>query len=210
MTSSAKHFEKHLQLLKLPYEMKDSPLSKSCYFYVHTEDESIKIRVSDHELPPSYGILHGQSDYEVTPKDKMHPESHGTWYKVINQLCKRFDLPVPATVKRLLTIDANEQKQQAEQKLQHQRQVEAEIKEQEYLERQALAWAKTNMPDCYQAYQQRKTLADEVEQSEYGSHYKIRGKKRRELRSKMNKSLKSMVTRYLDTTHEPSPDSFEP
>ncbi len=60
--------------------------------------EPYKIRVSDHDLPPSYG----GADYDVGP----HDLGNSDWTRVVNLLTERAGLSVPPAVKAVMTRNA--------------------------------------------------------------------------------------------------------
>lgn len=75
-------------------------------FYKEYDDgshdyETLKIRVSDHDLPPTYGALSGYADYEVGPHD-----SGTEWDIVVADLAERTGNPLPPAVKAAQTRKA--------------------------------------------------------------------------------------------------------
>lgn len=75
-------------------------------FYQEYEDgshdyETLKIRVSDHDLPPTYGALNGYANYEVGPHD-----SATEWDVVVADLAERTGNPLPPAVKAAQTRKA--------------------------------------------------------------------------------------------------------
>lgn len=67
-----------------------------------------KIRVSDHDLPPSYGEMHGSADYEIGPHS-MGAEGGST--DAVMWMADQFGLPVP---KGMSGVVARRKKQLAE------------------------------------------------------------------------------------------------
>ena len=61
--------------------------------------EQVKIRISDHALPPTYGQMNGWADYEIGP----HMEACDDWTRIVLRLCGDAGLPVPAAVRALRT-----------------------------------------------------------------------------------------------------------
>ena len=58
-----------------------------------------KIRISDHPLPPSYHILNGSADYDVSTGG-IHEDCHTTeWFDAVFWVAKKFDQDVPSAVK---------------------------------------------------------------------------------------------------------------
>ena len=60
-------------------------------------DREIKIRFSDHDLPPSYKRVHGEADYEVSPVGRMD-QAGGTWRDAIKWLAEKAGKPTPPAV----------------------------------------------------------------------------------------------------------------
>lgn len=65
--------------------------------------ERIKIRVSDHALPPTYGALNGYADYEVGP----HQEACSDWARIVTAICNSASIAIPSAVRALNTRAAN-------------------------------------------------------------------------------------------------------
>ncbi len=59
--------------------------------------EQVKIRVSDHVLPPTYGQMNGWADFEVGP----HMEACDDWTRIVVRLCADAGLTAPAAVRAL-------------------------------------------------------------------------------------------------------------
>lgn len=82
----------------LSVERLRSKLSGSQYLSVSHADPDgnvlgqRKIRVSDHDLPPSYGQMHGEADYEIGPH-AMGAEGGST--DAVMWMADQFGLPVP-------------------------------------------------------------------------------------------------------------------
>ena len=85
-------------------------------FYQEHDDgshdyETLKIRVSDHDLPPTYGKMHGYADYEVGS-----PDSTLEWDDVVEILAKRTSNSLPPAVKAVRTRHANEAEKREKQR----------------------------------------------------------------------------------------------
>ncbi|WP_414902474.1 hypothetical protein ACMT1E_04390 [Sphingomonas flavalba] len=83
-----------------------SNLSSSQYVTASMHDaddeaivEPYKIRVSDHDLPPSYG----SADYDVGP----HSLACSDWTRVVVRLCEMAGVAVPAATRGVITREAN-------------------------------------------------------------------------------------------------------
>ncbi len=59
--------------------------------------DQVKIRVSDHVLPPTYGQMNGWADFEVGP----HMEACDDWTRIVVRLCADAGLTAPAAVRAL-------------------------------------------------------------------------------------------------------------
>jgi|GEM_PF-3069766 len=69
--------------------------------------ETLKIRVSDHALPPSYKMQHGEADFEVSPEGSLHQDAHsGDWKDAIAWLAKRSGKELPSVVSRVAKAQA--------------------------------------------------------------------------------------------------------
>jgi hypothetical protein len=92
----------------LGYDAKRSGSSLSASQYVEVAHEErdlvLKVRISDHVLPPSYGR---GGDYEVGD----HADAHGSWAGAVAWLAAKVEAPVPGPAKRIL---AAEQRARAE------------------------------------------------------------------------------------------------
>lgn len=106
----ADNIERNLRAAGFSVGRDGSGLSSSQYITAAIYDdeggyvfEQVKIRVSDHALPPTYGSMNGWADYEVGP----HYEAVSDWTRVVVRLCERAGLAIPATVRALITRQAS-------------------------------------------------------------------------------------------------------
>jgi len=77
-----------------------------------------KIRISDHPLPPTYHILNGSADYDVSTGG-IHEDCHTTeWFGAVFWAAQKYGLEVPSAVKGAKTrhektlAEAEERRQQ--------------------------------------------------------------------------------------------------
>jgi hypothetical protein len=95
---------RHAEAMGLETDRHSSGISSSQYLTVThrlNEDDSgkdYKIRISDHVLPPTYKMMNGEADYEVSVPGKEHQDTHGEWSDAIDFLSRRTGKPVPKTV----------------------------------------------------------------------------------------------------------------
>lgn len=93
-------------------ESHGSQLSSSKYLVVrhiteHDEDgepndwNTYKIRISNHVLPPTYKLMNGEADYEVSPAKIFHDDKQGNWYNAIEWLHRKTGKPMPPAARRL-------------------------------------------------------------------------------------------------------------
>lgn len=66
----AEKLEAFAKSVGLSVETSGSNLSSSRYLTISSEDETIKVRVSDHDAKPTYEVLNGAADYEIGPHDQ--------------------------------------------------------------------------------------------------------------------------------------------
>lgn len=84
-----------LDKMGVSYNRKGSGLSGSQYFEFYDKgDEFRKVRVSDHELPPSYGTMHGYADVEIGPH-----MSGSDYEAALDQIANWTGTKVPSQVK---------------------------------------------------------------------------------------------------------------
>lgn len=153
----ADYLEKTLKSWKISYSRKGSELSDSVYIEICENEENIKIRISDHDLPPTYGILNGYADIEIFGNGNLNRESGSSYFSAIAYLSRIFGKKMPAHVKKIHDAD---QKIKAEKELKEKEEHEEylkrlpEIKKQiaaESAEREALKaaeeWAIENSPE---------------------------------------------------------------
>lgn len=88
-----------------------SGLSGSKYVVLSRESgdevETVKIRVSNHELPPTYKYQHGMADYEVVPDKVNHNDAQGDWRDAIKWLSQKSGSKIPAAVRSADTAKKN-------------------------------------------------------------------------------------------------------
>lgn len=99
----------HIRRTGLPIETNGSNLSKSKYVNIGipngVDDEgqkifdTVKVRISDHELPPSYGNLNGWADYEIGP----HQSAASHYLDVVSSIYKRAGIEPAGPTKSALT-----------------------------------------------------------------------------------------------------------
>ena len=76
--------------------------------------EALKVRIADHDLPPTYAGTFGRADFEVGPHSRGHVDG---WKGVVSDLAERMKKPVPARVSSGLAQDrAKQQAKAAQQK----------------------------------------------------------------------------------------------
>ena len=113
----ANYVHRHLKAAGASCELHYSSHGTSVYIFASSEDEDgdilagpIKIRVSDHDLPPTYGQMHGWADIEVGP----HPEATSDWLVAVKAALKALDLQPAAITRQVITRRANEARKAAE------------------------------------------------------------------------------------------------
>jgi len=88
-----------------------SSLSESYYLMVTRWtadgefDQTIKIRISDHELPPTYANQHGSADYEIGDNNGYSSFDHETWHELAIAALTKLGVSIPAYLKALKTKD---------------------------------------------------------------------------------------------------------
>lgn len=93
-------------------ESRKSGMSASRYIYVsqgvgEPDDEGMypeyshfKIRISDHKLPISYKVQHGDADFEVSPNGMSHDETSGNWHQALAWLSEKTGKPMTGAALR--------------------------------------------------------------------------------------------------------------
>ncbi len=86
-----------------------STLSESYYLMVTRWtadgefDQTIKIRISDHELPPTYANQHGAADYEIGENNGYSSFDHINWHELAIAVLTKLDMTIPAYINALKT-----------------------------------------------------------------------------------------------------------
>lgn len=105
----------HAKKLGYDVEKRGSASSGSEYLNLSIGDgdnfQTLKVRISDHELPPTYGLMHGYADYEIGPHDSGAVRG---WAGVVDDLAKRAGKPTPSAAKAQLTKQEKLRRSQAE------------------------------------------------------------------------------------------------
>ncbi len=83
--------KKYLSEMHLSFDSFGSYLSGSEYIEINGPNDSvIKIRISNHNLPPTYMKKHGESDYEIGDYDEGCD-----WKSVLRAIATRLDIQLP-------------------------------------------------------------------------------------------------------------------
>jgi hypothetical protein len=111
-TAIAGYIAKYAKNLGYEAVLDASKLSKSQYISLSHEqlpNETLKIRISDHDLPPSYGP---PGDYDVHSSNPRQESL--AWYEVVKNLSDRLGVPLPRQVQAVATRASNVELNQAE------------------------------------------------------------------------------------------------
>lgn len=99
----AQKLERAAKAMGLSVDREGSRLSGSKYLHVSDpRDENrapVKIRISDHALPPSYKVKHGEADLELG----THADAAGGWAKGVRHLSKTFGRDLAGSAKSAVT-----------------------------------------------------------------------------------------------------------
>lgn len=184
------------KLEKMGYEVEESQsgLSDSGYITAKIKDKEYKIRVSDHDLPPSYDKTHGQYDFDIKGGGKDRPGTQGTaeeYQYLIARMAKIAGKDIPEQEKRIIEDDKKEfEKKRKSEEQQAQKRI-IKIKSLEEREEKKKRLIET---DGY-AKEKIKELESEAE--------KYTGDKRK----KKLKKLKEFIDEY-EPTENASPRKF--
>lgn len=96
LVNEARKLARWLVEAELLYVSQVSASSSSRYFIVRVGDDDVKIRIADHDLPPTWKSIHGEADYEV---GKHFEATHDNVADLVVDLCSRAGRPVPRCVK---------------------------------------------------------------------------------------------------------------
>jgi len=89
-------------------QVSGSGLSSSQYVIAsHDEIDTIKIRISDHELPPTYAN-NNPSNYEVGENNNYSCCQLKEWFIVVKIICDKHNMNYPSTLKSMITRAKNE------------------------------------------------------------------------------------------------------
>lgn len=95
LTRREKYITNALDALGRPYGVSHSNLSASRYIVVSDEKFArlgeYRIRISDHELPPTYEFLNGFADIEIG----SHPMACDRWFEAVFSICEKLSLRPP-------------------------------------------------------------------------------------------------------------------
>jgi hypothetical protein len=158
----ADYLEKTFRSWGLRVEPDFSGLSDSRYLEIDLSKDDdtidrIKIRISNHDLPPSYDRGRGGSyDYDVYTDSLRNGNTGSTWSyaKLIKKFAEKLGKPLPA---HIITLDKKEAEKQARYEIQSKIDYEKAAAEEAHREA-AVAWARVNRPDDYEFIQKRDIL----------------------------------------------------
>ncbi|ULQ59244.1 hypothetical protein K7I13_12185 [Brucepastera parasyntrophica] len=160
--------------------MSDSEYIEICF----EEKDNIKIRISGHDLPPSYDNLHGLHNFDICTKaERMgNAGTAQTYVTFLNALAAHFNRPLPAHVVRVIEENKKESERLAGIREAQARKVEAEYQEKENNLEKMAKWAAENRPEQFAKIADYYTRADTVT-----------GDKRQKLRRRARELEKQLI-----------------
>jgi hypothetical protein len=179
-------------------EKEGSALSDSQYLTLtHENEEPIKIRISDHDLPPSYSGLHGHDDYDIYSENRrMGTDGNATDYiAVIKSIAKKVNKNIPEQEKTILDKESKEAEDAKKRIEEFRREDEQEQEQKKADEDKIVSFLKKNNPDIYKTYKKYKSKFEKS----HGDERRTASKRMKEIIKKYSDKItnsKSKVTIY--------------